>query len=159
MRAPEPGSLRLRLALSACTAAAVCAVLFALVVLGVTVADHLGAEGRDPVDHPALEELRVQVRAEPQRDDLRAELRDLDQRVRAEHRASLALRGRAGGLLLGAVALLLLALRLRAALLPAPPPVARPLGRPRCWFSLASSRGAVQAASRRAAGSLPWRSP
>lgn len=147
MRPPElapEASVRVHAARSACSVVALVAAAFALAVLMLLVGDWLRYRAADPLDAPALTELRAAFETEPQRDALREELRELDTLARRAHFSSVAFRQRGAKLLLGAVVLLLLALKGRQALVPRRPPRARrePGGSPAASRRLVGLTGA-----------------
>ncbi len=142
MSRPDPGSPGtpwLRAARWVCAITALVAALFAVAVLGSLWIEERGGAGERLLDDAPLVQLREGVRAQPEDEALRHQLRVWDAEIRRSYRARLLHRRRAAGLLLGAVALLLAALKLRSAL--APPAVPRPA-------AVGSGLGTAPAASR-----------
>lgn len=109
----------------ACTAVAAVSSAFCLAVVYLLVIDYSRYRTSDPLNAEGVAELHRAVRSQPEDADLVEELRSLDLLARRAHFSSVAFRRRGALLLLGGVAVLLLALKGRRSLeaaRPAPGP-------------------------------------
>lgn len=128
---PSPESLREAWARVAVQTAAVAG---ALVLLGTVLLawDYSQRLAKDPLNSDEFKSLKAELAAQPQSEDLKTEVRDLDRVLRSQYFAQRRFTSAGTWILLGGMAVALIALRAAAALrrtLPQPEPHAAPVDR------------------------------
>ncbi len=118
--APTPARLERALRATAWVAAGFC-----LLVSGTMLYYHFTAREHDPWQSPRLLELKSRLRASPDDEQIKQEIRRLDLEFRQRYRRRLVLDRTGGWLLIGGLAVLVAAAR-TAARLRTPPPTPRP---------------------------------
>jgi len=129
-----------RAARSGLAALAFTAAAFSLSVLLLLVADYTRLRSSDPLGDAPLAGLREELKAQPESRELREEIRRLDLIARRAYFSSTDFRRRGAWLLLGGVAVALLALKGRRSLSPSRPHPGRFSGAPEPSFAPAASR-------------------